>query len=45
MEKFGEFDKLKIGDNYKVNGKINYIIRNNIYQKRDNINNNSLSRN
>lgn len=46
MEKFGEFDKLKIGDNYKVNGRMNYIIRNNnIYQKRDNINNNSLSRN
>ena len=25
MEKFGEFDKLKIGDNYKINGRKNYL--------------------
>ena len=44
MEKFGEFDKLKIGDN-KINGRVNYIIRNNTYEKRDTIGENSLSRN
>ena len=45
MEKFVEFDKLKIGDNYKINERMNYIIRNNAYQKKDNIDENSLSRN
>lgn len=45
MEKFGEFDKLKIGNKYKINGGMNYINRNNIYQKNDTIDENSLSRN
>ena len=45
MEKFGKFDKLKIGDNYKINGRKNYINRNNTYERKDNIDENSLSRN
>lgn len=45
MEKFVEFNKLKIEDNYKINERMNYIIRNNAYQKKDNIDENSLSRN
>ena len=45
MEKFDEFDKLKIGDNNKLNRRMNYIMRNNTYQKKDNFDEKSVSRN
>jgi hypothetical protein len=45
MEKFDEFDKLKIGDNNKLNRRMNYIMRNNTYQKKDNFDERSVSGN
>ena len=45
MEKFDEFDKLKIGDNNKLNRRMNYIMRYNTYQKKENFDEKSVSGN